>query len=126
MNDSWKVSQHFYTENYKIQLTFKQHGFELCSPLRHNFFSSVRTTVLHNPWLVEPSDGELWIWRNDCKVMYKVLTVRRVGTPSPHVVQGSTVLLRKIREDLNKWKKTPRSQIKEHSIVRHQLGLKIP
>ena len=37
---------------------------------------SIKTTVLHDPWLVEFRDVEPWIWRADCRVICAFSTVQ--------------------------------------------------
>lgn len=55
-------------------------------------FSIVSTAVMHNPQLVESLDAEKsCIWRADNKIL-RFLTARKVCSPNPHDVQGSTVL----------------------------------
>ena len=49
-------------------------------------YFSVQTTVLHHPHLAKSADGEPWLWRNNFKVIYKFVIVRRVFTLSPHVI----------------------------------------
>ena len=88
-------------------------------------YFSVQTTVLDHPHLAKSADEEPWLWGDNFKVIYQFVIVRRVCTLSPHVIQRSAILLRKIREDLNKWEKTSCSQIKNHK-VRHRFGLNIP
>ena len=39
-------------------------GLKCTSPLIHRFFSVVNTTVVHDPWVVESVNVELWIGRN--------------------------------------------------------------
>lgn len=45
-----------------IQLTLGQCGLNCRSQLIAAF-SIVKTAVLHDPWLVESTDAEAWIWR---------------------------------------------------------------
>ena len=46
-------------------------------------YFSVQTTVLHHPHLAKSADGEPWLWRDNFKVIYKFVIVRRVFTLSP-------------------------------------------
>ena len=48
------------------------------------------TAVLQNLLLVESL--ELRLWRVNCKVICGFFTVRRVSSPNPSIVQGSTLL----------------------------------
>lgn len=76
-----------------IQLNLEQHEFELCKPTyTWIFFSTVHTTVLSNPRLVESQDatGDTG---TQLYVIGRLFTVQRVTAPKPHVVRGSTVSL---------------------------------
>ena len=55
------------------------------------FFLIVNAVILHDPWLVECVDGGLRTERADSQVKRGFLPARRVGTPNPHIVQGSTL-----------------------------------
>ena len=47
-----------------VQLTLEQHNFELLGSTYMQIFSMFNITLLHDPWLVEPRDVELWIRTN--------------------------------------------------------------
>ena len=53
-----------------------------------DFFQSICTSVLYDPWLVESVDVEPWIQRANYKV-----TQFFNCTPKPHVVQESTAFV---------------------------------
>ena len=59
-------------------------------PLTGGFFSVVNTAVLCSLKLVESPGAELYI-PGLTRKQYRLLIVQRVGTPIPHIVQGSTV-----------------------------------
>ena len=67
-------------------------------PLKHRYFSTVNTTVLHDPWLVESAmcgtaDMEKTsIRRADCKI-YTDFQWLEGAVPQPPVVQELTVYL---------------------------------
>ena len=65
-------------------------GLNLKGPLTLGFFSVVNTAVLCDPWLLESKNPETRIWKNNYVTLW-VLTLKRVGTPNPCIVQGSTV-----------------------------------
>lgn len=60
----WTASVHLYTEVLKIN-----------------------TIVLHDLWLVEPEDVELWIHKADYKVT-QIFNCAGVGAPTPELFKG--------------------------------------
>lgn len=61
--------------------------------LTHRFFSSSKDYIT-TQWLVESEDAEPWIKRNHVReTQWRNWYTGRVGTPMPHTVQGSTVVL---------------------------------
>ena len=69
-------------------LTLNQHRFEM-----HRSMSWIGP---HDLWLAEPVDGKLQMPRDECKVIHGFSVSWRVGAPNPHIVQGSTVILRRL------------------------------
>ena len=59
-----RVSDRWEGISLAIHLTPEQHGFELCRSTYTQIFSTVDTTVLHDPQLLESMDVEPHIWRN--------------------------------------------------------------
>lgn len=72
----------------EAQTTLKQHRFEM-----HRSMSWIGP---HDLWLAEPVDGKLQMPRDECKVIHGFSVSWRVGAPNPHIVQGSTVILRRL------------------------------
>ena len=62
----------------------------------------VNAKVLHDLWSVESVDAELWIQRADYIVTCRFLTMQRIVTPYPCIVQGLTVIRNQQQKDL--WK----------------------
>ena len=57
-------------------------GLSCVGPLIRRFFSVVKTTVLHDLRLVEPTDVELRIQRASYQLCVDFLTAQRVGIPN--------------------------------------------
>lgn len=80
-----------------IVLTLEWYGFELCGSTYTQICFLVclvvKTTVLHDLWLVEPMNTELWIWREELHLWRKLglgqnhgfSTVWRVSASKSHV-----------------------------------------
>lgn len=73
------------------QLPLEPHRFELCGPLRHEFFSTVNVTVPHDSGLAE-SAGTQALECEKLTINYMGIFIAwRVSAPNLSIVQGSTV-----------------------------------
>ena len=55
---------------------------------RCTFFQLMLQSVLHGPWLVEPTDVELQIWRPTCQVLCAFPAVQGLACLSPALFRG--------------------------------------